>query len=98
MPKIQKVETNPGEPETWLFRCPGCDVVHYFEIPPWRFVDAKGKTTDARDLDRPTVKNSIAVHAIPYCHSFITDGRIAFEADSKHALAGQTVDLPEFSW
>ena len=29
------------------------------------------------------------------CHSFITDGRISFCGDSEHALAGQTVDLPE---
>jgi hypothetical protein len=29
------------------------------------------------------------------CHSFITDGRIAFLSDCTHALAGQTVDLPE---
>jgi hypothetical protein len=30
------------------------------------------------------------------CHSFVTDGRIQFLADSTHKLAGQTVDLPEF--
>jgi len=29
------------------------------------------------------------------CHSFVTDGRIQFLADCTHALAGQTVDLPE---
>lgn len=29
------------------------------------------------------------------CHSFITDGRIQFLSDCSHALAGQTVDLPE---
>lgn len=30
------------------------------------------------------------------CHSFVTDGRIQFLTDCTHALAGQTVDLPEF--
>lgn len=30
------------------------------------------------------------------CHSFVTDGRIQFLSDCTHALAGQTVDLPEF--
>lgn len=30
------------------------------------------------------------------CHSFITDGRIQFLGDCTHALAGQTVDLPDF--
>ncbi len=29
------------------------------------------------------------------CHSFITNGRIQFLSDCTHALAGQTVDLPE---
>lgn len=29
------------------------------------------------------------------CHGFIRDGRIQFLADCTHALAGQTVDLPE---
>lgn len=29
------------------------------------------------------------------CHSFVTGGRIEFLADCTHALAGQTVDLPE---
>lgn len=31
------------------------------------------------------------------CHSFVTDGRIQFLSDCTHALAGQTVDLPELS-
>lgn len=30
------------------------------------------------------------------CHSFVTDGRIQFLSDCTHALAGQTVDLPEY--
>ncbi len=29
------------------------------------------------------------------CHSFVSDGQIKFLGDSTHALAGQTVDLPE---
>jgi Family of unknown function (DUF6527) len=31
------------------------------------------------------------------CHSFITDGRIQFLDDCTHALAGQTVDIPDWS-
>lgn len=30
------------------------------------------------------------------CHSFVRDGRIQFLNDCTHALAGQTVDLPEW--
>lgn len=29
------------------------------------------------------------------CHSFVTDGRIQFLGDCTHALAGQTVELPD---
>lgn len=34
------------------------------------------------------------VHQV--CHSFVTDGRIQFLGDCTHALAGQTVDLPDW--
>jgi hypothetical protein len=30
------------------------------------------------------------------CHSFVTDGRIQFLSDCTHALAGKTVDLPDW--
>lgn len=30
------------------------------------------------------------------CHSFVREGRIEFLGDCTHALAGQTVDLPEW--
>jgi hypothetical protein len=30
------------------------------------------------------------------CHSYVTQGRILFLADCSHALAGQTVDLPDW--
>jgi len=30
------------------------------------------------------------------CHSFVTDGRIQYLGDCTHALAGQTVDLPDW--
>ena len=31
------------------------------------------------------------------CHSFVTDGQIQFLADCTHAMAGQTVPLPDWS-
>jgi hypothetical protein len=30
------------------------------------------------------------------CHSFVRDGKIQFLGDCTHALAGQTVDLPDW--
>lgn len=32
------------------------------------------------------------------CHSFIRDGRIEYLGDCTHALAGQTVDIPDWPY
>lgn len=37
-----------------------------------------------------------APFACSVCHSFVTNGRIQFLNDCTHALAGQTVDLPDW--
>lgn len=37
-----------------------------------------------------------APFACRVCHSFVTDGRIHFLSDCTHALAGQTVELPDW--
>ncbi|MBP0484689.1 DUF6527 family protein [Sagittula salina] len=55
------------------------------------------------DLHRPTVTPSInaailaadGVTVRRRCHSYIMGGRVQFLADCTHALAGQTLDLPE---
>lgn len=54
------------------------------------------------NTDRPTFSPSIRVrypHGEPpqqrVCHYFIVDGQIRYCSDSTHALAGQTVDLPD---
>lgn len=53
-------------------------------------------------LDLPTFQPSMLVRynwgeqkEKRVCHSFVTDGRIQYLGDSTHALAGQTIDLPE---
>ena len=92
-----------------LFWCPGCDGAHRVMVgegsgPRWSYNG---------DAARPTFSPSVLVtyngpdagqdqggghHAPPaVCHSFVTDGRIQFLTDCTHALAGQTVDLPEWS-
>ena len=81
-----------------LFHCPGCDDNHQIRVGTWGFNG---------DLERPTFTPSVLVqygNAEPgplgvnaVCHSFVTDGRIQFLSDCTHALAGQTVDLPEWS-
>ena len=44
-------------------------------------------------FDMPEEDGYPAVHFV--CHSFVRDGKIQFLGDCTHALAGQTVDLPE---
>ena len=73
--------------DLWLFHCPGCGCAHFVNAG-WTFNG---------DLVRPTIRPSVLVYESggqPRCHSFVTDGRIQFLADSTHALAEQTVPLP----
>lgn len=90
-----------GEHYGLSFMCPGCNDVHCIPTKPhprgWSFNG---------DFARPTIVPSIHVHpsknedgtiVIPRCHSYVRDGRIQFLGDCDHALAGQTVDLPEVS-
>lgn len=79
----------------WVFHCPGCAYGHPFRVggdlslPQWTWNGSK---------DAPTFKPSLLVNKDDpgsRCHSFVTDGRIEFLSDSFHALAGQTVDLPD---
>lgn len=84
MEKVRK--TSDG---TLLYWCPGCDTYHgvWTENPnpltgaQWQW---NGSTVS------PTFTPSIMLKN-PICHSFITDGKIHFLADSQHKLAGETV-------
>lgn len=79
----------------WAIFCPACQCGHAFD-PRWAF---NGSHT------APTFSPSMLVRfAGGYgdppkdvrCHFFVREGRIEFLSDSTHALAGQTVDLPEW--
>lgn len=77
-----------------LFRCPGCVDEHYVVVDGSRGWSFNG------NYDQPTLTPSVLVRYgdsgdAARCHSFVTDGRIQFLADCTHALAGQTVPLPE---
>jgi hypothetical protein len=95
MARFEEQVHHTGE-RAMLFECPGCECLHVIRVsgaghPCWTFNG---------NLDKPTVSPSILVTStwkgVPtVCHSFINDGRIQFLGDCTHALAGQTVDLPE---
>ncbi|WP_145201437.1 DUF6527 family protein [Sphingobium sp. B2] len=88
------------------FRCPGCNAQHVCSVNGANTWQWNGS------LDLPTLSPSVLItyngpdagqdrgdgkNAPPaVCHSFVTDGRIQFLTDCTHALAGQTVDIPEF--
>ncbi len=79
-----------------MIECPGCKLPHSLrvnrgeaggDLPCWTF---SGNATF------PTFAPSLVVlFGDSRCHSFIREGRIQFLADCTHALAGETVDLPE---
>ncbi len=77
----------------WWFECPGCKEVHAIN-DSWTFNG---------DVDKPTVSPSILVNnnlanpESPKCHSFVRDGMIQFLDDCTHELAGQTVEIPDWS-
>lgn len=84
----------------WFF-CKGCDMPHSVKFgsgpgPRWGYNE---------NPEDPTFTPSVLVRwneweEAKVCHSFVSDGRIEYLADCTHALAGQTVDLPDWeaSW
>lgn len=88
--KVIKIEN--GNPHTHMFHCPGCKFGHGFSDKIWTYNG---------DGNSPTIRASILVRGHNdlvgdfICHSFVTDGKIQFLNDCTHALAGQTVELPE---
>jgi hypothetical protein len=96
---MSKVRTLTGGGQ--VFHCPGCESTHALNSHPggprW---DYNG------DADRPAFHPSVLVttrwsrHDVTMkddiCHSFVKDGRIQFLPDCTHALAGQTVEIPEW--
>lgn len=94
----------------WRIWCPACKTEHFFELGPRirnGVVKGPGWSFDG-NFDAPTFTPSMNISWGPFpedsnragqydrCHSVITAGRIAYCADSTHALSGQTVDLPDF--
>lgn len=67
--------------------CPACQAVHHFDSR-WQFNGS---------LELPSFIPSMQVDGPQpgaRCHSFVTNGRIQYLADSTHKLSGQTVELP----
>lgn len=77
--------------------CPGCEEVHVYYTkapgaPIWSFNGNTEKPSFTASMLITTGKRDDPNKTI--CHYYLTDGQLKFLADSTHALAGQTVDLP----
>lgn len=100
--KLRSLEDGQGGIRL-MFQCPGCERPHAVAVgagpgPRWGWDES---------VDAPTFTPSVLVtydgadagkggapQAV--CHSFVTAGRIQFLGDCTHALAGQTVGLPDW--
>ena len=91
------------------FQCPGCKRPHPINVgappgPRWTYNGNPDKPTFMPSVlvrwsepsDNPSEFDDSSKDVPKVCHSFVTDGRIQFLSDCTHALAGQTVNLPEF--
>ena len=84
-----------------LFWCPGCDMVHGVSVgfgggPRWGWNG---------DREKPTFTPSVRVTYIwgpkqqrRTCHLHVVGGRLMYLPDCWHALAGQSIDMPPFTW
>lgn len=73
--------------------CPACHEPHVYTTKPgrhacWSFDG---------NVESPSFSPSMKLwNSQKTCHYFLTGGRLQFCGDSTHALAGQTVDLPDW--
>lgn len=101
--KVLRMADRGGGPLTWLiWWCPGCHVEHSIPVGgPFPFrVDEKftGMWGWNGSQSLPSIEPSVFVNrgrhgSMPACHFYIAAGKILFQADSSHELAGQTVEM-----
>jgi len=108
MPKLVRYVDKDG-PVGWMHWCPGCKGAHAINVEKPR-ADNGAKWSFDGSMESPTFGPSIRIFRyskynengqpaegateVTDCHYFIKAGKIEFCGDSRHALAGQTVDLP----
>lgn len=98
-PRVEAYVDADGE-RGFMFDCPACGVGHSLRVDGGR--EDAPRWTFSGDEIRPTFSPSVLVRNLRRdgtergrCHSYVQEGRIRFLNDCTHALAGQTVDLPE---
>lgn len=108
MAKLVRPDPKYWPDDDYGYWCPGCNAMH--EIPVSKPSHRGHQWSFDGNLQRPTFAPSInyrvntpdmGEHYQPdigstVCHHFVRAGQIQFLGDCTHALAGQTVDLPDF--
>lgn len=86
-----------------MFWCPGCDGAHMVGVgegpgPRWGYNGNPDAPTFTPSIHVTYNGPDAGIDGAPpaSCHSFVTDGKIQFLSDCTHALAGQTVDIPDW--
>lgn len=85
----------------YLFDCPGCGSSHAPYVRPHKAPN--GASWDFNgNMDKPTFAPSILSKMsrpdgskTMICHLFVIGGMIEYLPDCTHALAGQTIEIPE---
>lgn len=98
MARVLRVKNDRGGWHGWKIWCPACRGYHVFSTEEPNEDGARWWFDG--DLDRPTFRPSMrewdgAGAERRVCHSSVREGWIRYHADSTHALAGQTVRLPQ---
>lgn len=90
-----------------MFWCPGCKHAHIYYLgagsgPRWQYNGNPDRPTFTPSLLNRSGRMANPAYVMDadnppqICHLFLTDGKLQFCSDSTHALAGQTVDLPDW--
>jgi hypothetical protein len=97
--KLVPIVDDAGATLGWIFWCAGCDHPHWFPTSgavsavTWDFNGSRERPTFSPSLKNTWNEGPARVPKC--CHLFLTDGRVEYCADSTHALAGKTIDLPD---
>lgn len=104
--KASEVQNAEGAIIGHAIICPACDAADMgsYHVFYTKKKDGKPGWTFNGDINRPTFSPSMNSTATPSdpedgkpyrCHSFVRDGRIEYLGDCTHAMAGQSVELPD---
>lgn len=98
--RATKVTCTPEEATHLLFKIPDRKGFFGSNILPVQLKGTRagtGNWTWNGDCEKPTLKPSLvlAIGSDTKCHTWITDGKVQFLADSTHELSGTTVDLED---